>query len=100
MVTVWGAFQLVVVKLNGTGGAVPSLLFGRSYDLVTVFEPVGCDVSTTVNCAVARSSPVVESGTVTVKPAESLSTLDIDTLPGRIAAYAASLLVVASKMMV
>src|SRR2546425_712109 len=85
-VTVCGAFQFVVLFNDAAATEMSSLSLHDAFPILTVFDPVGCEVRTTVKLPVDRSSPVVESVRLTVKPAESLSMLLIDTLVGLIAA--------------
>ena len=79
IVTVWGAFQLVVVKATLAGLTVPSEVSELLRAIVTPL--VGSEFSTIVNVACPPASVVVkpEMGS-TVIPALSSSVLDTDTL--------------------
>src|SRR2546423_1714669 len=85
-VTVCGAFQFVVVKGRAAGASVPFFFNDAATSEVYALSLHGALPISTVKVPVDRSSPVVESVTFTVKPAESLSTLIIDTFVGLIAA--------------
>ena len=83
MVTVWGAFQLVVVKATLAGLTVPSEVSELLRAIVTPL--VGSEFSTIVNVACPPASVVVRPDTgSTVIPALSSSVLVTETSDGSI----------------